>query len=290
MWMRAISLLLLVLPFSLSGQSFVDLVKLDYKLSPDNAYEDSSNAGVDIRSLDLNILLPIVSKDSSFTTLVGAGYSDLRFDGEDFYSATLQVGGKFDLTKGYSFTAIALPKLSADRSEVGAGDAQLGAYLLLSRDLREDFTWKLGAYLNGDRFGPLTVPVLGLRWQMNPSTQLDLSLPLAGTFRKTFSETFLTGLVFSGRRYSFNYTGQDRYLEVSENNLFAFADVYLSPSLVLNLRAGHSILRDYQRFDDSERMDLSLGPANIGDERVPLNASLGQGITVQGGLIWRYGL
>jgi hypothetical protein len=200
------------------------------------------------------------------------------------------VGGKLNLTKGYSITALALPKLSADRSAIGAGDAQLGAYLLLSRSLSEDFTWKLGAYLNGDRFGPLTVPVLGLRWQMNPSTQLDLSLPLAGTFRKTLNEKLMAGLVFSGRRYSFNYTGQDGYLEVSENNLFAFADVYLSPSLVLNLRAGHSILRDYQRFNDSERMDLSLGPANIGDERRPLNASLGQGWTAQAGLIWRYGL
>lgn len=288
--MRFFILLVWLLPISLSAQSFVDLVKLDYKLSPDNAYEDSTHAGVDIRSLDLNVLLPIVSKDSSFTTLVGASYSDLRFDGEDFYSATLQVGGKFDLTRGYAITALALPKLSADRSEVGAGDAQLGAYLLLSRSLSEDFTWKLGAYLNGDRFGPLTVPVLGLRWQMNPSTQLDLSLPLAGTFRKTFSETLMAGLVFSGRRYSFNYTGQDRYLEVSENNLFAFADVYLTPSLVLNLRAGQSILRDYQRFDDSERMDLSLGPVNIGDDRMPLNASLDQGLTFQAGLIWRYGL
>ncbi|MBI1268067.1 MAG: hypothetical protein GC193_11620 [Cryomorphaceae bacterium] len=272
---------------ALSGQQFVDLAKLEYRISPNNVVLDSTNANFNIAYADASALVPL-KVDSANYVLAGFAHSTLVLDGDVFQSNTLQVGWQHNWNAAWKSTFLLLPKSSAKRGNLGSGDFQFGGLVIVSKSKSPTFQWKFGAYVNGDKFGPLTVPIFGFKWQASTSLQIDATLPLGATVRKTLNDRLHAGIVYSGRKYSYN--ANDAYLEVGENNVWGFADVYVTRSLVLNLRAGHSILRDYQFFKNADLVDVSFGSFELGDNRSQLTGSLSQGYSFHAGLIWRINL
>ena len=287
--MRAAAVMLVFLPVLIKAQQFIDLAKVEYRNSPVNTFVDSIDSEFAIQNLDVNVLLPI-ELDSVNYFLAGMTYSDLYLDKVNYQSRVVQLGWQHQWNKGWKSTILMLPKSSSDGGSMKARDFQLGGFLLISKERTADFSWRFGAYVNGDRFGPLTVPIVGFKWQADPTWQIDLALPIAATIRKTFNNNIMAGLVYSGRKFSYHRSIDDSYLEVGENYLWAFADIYLSRSLVINLRAGYSILRDYQLFAEGEKVDISFGSFELGDDRTALSPSIGQSLSLQAGLIWRIDL
>jgi hypothetical protein len=278
-----------LLPLTLTSQSFIDIARLEYRISPDNALEDTCHSQFTIQSFEANVLLPL-KIDSSNYILAGLAHSTLYLDDVKFQSNVLQIGWQHTWNSRWKSTILLLPKTSSDGGNFTKKDAQIGGFLLISKERSTDFQWKFGAYVNRDRFGPLTVPILGFKWQVNPSWQIDLAMPVAATVRKTFNERLMAGIVYSGRKFSYYQNESDSYLEVGENFLWAFTDMYLSKSIVLNLRAGHSILRDYVSYRDKEKVALSFGSFELDDNRTALTPSISQGFSFQGSLIWRVNL
>lgn len=271
----------------LHSQQFIDLVRLEYRISPNNEVVDSLQSAFNIAYADVSALVPL-KIDSSNYILAGFAHSSLLFNDEVFQSNTLQIGWQHQWNASWKSTLLALPKYSGKRAKFGADEFQLGGLLIISKTKSPRFQWKFGAYVNDDQFGPLTVPIFGFKWQPSPTFQVDATLPLGATLRKTLSPKFHAGIVYSGRKYSYKAT--DSYLEVGENNVWGFVDVYMTKSLVVNLRGGHSILRDYQFFREKDRVDVSFGSFELGDNRLPLTGSVSQGFSFHAGIIWRINL
>jgi len=284
-WLTFLAFMLCV-SFMTKAQSFVDVAKLEYRVSPENDYIDTSAFHFDILTAELNILLPLII-DSSNYILAGGTYSELHVDDYRLFSTVLQVGWQRQWNSDWKSTILLLPKMSSAGGKWVKDDFQLGGFLLFSKIRHERFQWKFGAYVNGDRFGPLAVPLLGFKWQACRTWQVDLALPLSLTIRKTFRDKAMAGIVYSGRKFSYNIEESYRYMEVSENFIWAFTDIYLTKNLVFNLRAGYSVLRDYLVYPKNEKVDISFGPADIGDHRIGASNSISQGLSVQGGIIWR---
>jgi hypothetical protein len=282
---------IVVLCFSVQcdAQSFIDIARLEYRISPDNSLVDTCHTRFNIQSFEANVLLPL-KIDSSNYFLAGFAHSALYLDEVKFQSNVLQIGWQHTWNSKWKSTILLLPKTSSDGGTFTKKDAQIGGFLLISKERSPDFQWKFGAYVNGDRFGPLTVPILGFKWQATPSLQIDLAMPVAATVRKTFNDRLMAGIVYSGRKFSYYQDESDSYLEVGENFLWAFTDIYLSKSIVLNLRAGHSILRDYVSYRDKEKVAVSFGSFELDDNRTALTPSISQGFSFQGSLIWRVNL
>ncbi len=277
---------------NLSAQQYADIFDLNYRLSPANSYEDSTSSEFDIDKFNASFFLPLEA-DSGYYTLIGGGYSQTRFDDITLHSASLRLGfnaiwpnGVWGL-RDWGYSIIYIPKLNMDDDKLSKKDFQMGLVGLFTKVKSDKLTWKFGGYLNRDRFGWLGVPLFGLKWQIDPTLQLDLTLPIAGTLRKTINDRFTTGLIFSGRKFSYNLGQGEQYMEVSDTNIWAFADLYLSKNVVLNLRAGHSFLRDYGIYGDEDEVDFSLGSVNIGDKRSDSPIAVSQGVSIQAGLLWR---
>jgi hypothetical protein len=194
------------------------------------------------------------------------------------------------LNKKYKALALLIPKISADLMSFSSKDIQLGGIAILSKTIKENLSWKFGVYGNADRFGPLVVPIIGFKWQANSSWRIESSLPISAHIRKTISSRFITGIKYSGRKYSYNLSEEDAYIEVGDNHVWAYADFYIAPTWVLHLRAGHSVLRNFARYSNSEKIDASMGPVNFGDERPIPDYERKNGPSLQVGLRYRYAI
>ena len=56
-------------------------------------------------------------------------------------------------------------------------------------------------------------------------------------------------------------------MDKADNNAGLFSDIYITKNLVLNIKAGHSVLRKYRIYDEQDKLGLKIGPLNVGDDR-----------------------
>jgi Domain of unknown function (DUF6268) len=122
------------------------------------------------------------------------------------------------------------------------GECQIGGAVIASYKKTTTLTYKIGAYINGDFFGLFVMPLLGIDWQINDRESLFGVLPASLTYEYKLSKHFYTGSVFRTFTNSYHDSGNN-YLRIDENQLGLFFDTYLGKNTLLNLEAGHSVLR-----------------------------------------------
>ncbi len=282
-------IIFLFFPAFLAAQDFVDIVELDYRLSPEIPLTLDDEQKEDITDLHARILYPHVI-DSSSTLLLSLVYNRLNISPLELHSISGLFGLDRQLGDNTRLLALLIPKVSSDLKDFSKRDLQLGGLVILTNSIREDFAWKYGAYANADLFGPMLVPIIGFKWQADPSLRIEASLPLSAHIRKTVSSNLITGIKYSGRKYSYNLSEASSYMEVGDNHVWAYADFYLTSSWILQVRAGHSILRSYAIYSNEETIAASLGPVNFGDDRPDPIYERKNGASFQIGLRYRYSI
>lgn len=281
--------LFLWFPSLLLSQDFVDIVELDYQLSPQIPLTVDGQDEADITDLHARILYPHVI-DSTSTLLLSLGYDRLDISPLELHTITGMIGFDKRLNDKYRLLALAIPKVSSDLITFSSRDVQVGGIALLSISIRDGFTWKVGLYGNTERFGPLVVPIIGFKWQASPSWRIEASLPLSAHIRKTLNPKLITGIKYSGRKYSYNLSKSDSYLEAADTHIWTYLDIYLASKWVLHLRGGHSVLRSYAVYPNEQSVGVSFGPVNIDDNRPEPLYERKNGASFQIGLRYRYGI
>jgi hypothetical protein len=274
-----------------SAQQFVDVAKLSYRFSPNNELMDDLPSEVDISDLELNVFLPFEQEDNSYV-FVGGNYTSTRIGSVPFSSFSLLGGYSGMISRGepesWEYLTLLIPKVSNDGGKIISKDVQIGVYSLFRKKKNESFKWRLGSYMNTDRFGFLLVPLFGFEWQVKENLKVDMTLPVSATIRKTFNRRLMGGLNYVGRKYSYNISATNEYLEVADNTVNLFADIYLTERIVLNLQAGHSVLRSYDIYGDGENVIISFGPVDLDDDRRAPRNEISQGAIFKGGLFYRF--
>jgi hypothetical protein len=269
----------------------VDVAKFAYRLSPENSFEDSIGSPFNITDINADIFLPFEQDDGDYI-IAGSSYSRTSIDGLEVSSFALYGGVRNQWKKNdstsWEYMTLIIPKINSDGGKIVSRDVQLGIYSLFYYKRRPDLKWKMGLYANDEMFGFLILPLFGVEWQIKESLKLDMTLPLSATLRHTVHDRLMLGFSYVGRKYSYNLARDREYLEVSDNSLSLFTDLYLSSKIVLNLQVGHSVLRGYDRYERGDQVDLSFGAVNWKDDRRPLNSDLSQGWIVKGGLLFRF--
>jgi len=282
-------ILFLLLPSLYSGQNFVDLLELDYRLSPQIPLSSDTENKEDIKDLHARILAPLLI-DSSMTVLTSLSYDQVHITAHRLHAITGIFGLDWQVNSKTRALALLLPKLSSDLENLTGRDMQIGSIAMLKKSLHDNFEWKAGVFASRELFGPLVVPILGFQWQANPSLRIEASLPISAHIRKSINSKVITGIKYSGRKYSFNLSEESSYMEVADNHVWAYADIYLSMSWVMHCRAGHSVLRDYSIHSNEDRIEASFGPVNLGDNRPESLYQRENGASFQIGIRYRYSL
>lgn len=290
-------LLLVTLIFSiqLSAQNYIDVLKLDYLLSPSNAYKDTTG-NTKLQELNVELTAPLKINDRS-TFLTGCFYEQStasfnpRRPTENVFGATLKLGVNHKHSEKWSGTYMFLPKLSSDLKQIGPNDFQFGGFALLQYSKSTHLNYRIGVYANGDKFGPFFVPLLGI-YYLNATEKLEIKgvLPLSVDVNYLVAKNARFGLNFKGQVRSYNLNNafgseQTRYLVKSTNEVCAYFQYGFKNRLNFQAYFGRSLARSFRAFD--ERVNWAVPLYYNGDKRTQLNTDFSDGWLFKIGMIYR---
>lgn len=281
----------------LAAQDYVDLLTTGIMHAPANKQKILPHK-VDMTETFTNIKVPLVQKNKD-VLILGANFSSLSFHGNYdpthsnmFYTATLPLGYNKRWNERFQTTLLALPKISSDFKDVSSKDLQLGAVLLLTFAKRENLKYKFGAYYNQEFFGPLILPLVGIDWQPNDKWSLFGNLPINLTLNRKLNDRFASGLFFQAINMSYRLSKryQHQYLQKYSIELSAYLDYYITPSLALTAKAGHTLGRTLEFYNEGERHKARSIFMSFGERGLPLNDQILDGAILELRLSYRVSL
>jgi hypothetical protein len=298
-------LLLIVFIMSVTvglAQNFIDLANVYWRTSPGNSV-DGSGEKVNFNTWALDAKVPLVLSDK-LVLIPGFELTHNRISTTDstnwvFSSATLQLGAEVRWTERFKSVFMFTPKLSSTfTGGVDSKDLQFGGLTLNTLQHTENFDWRFGAYVNAELFSVMIVPLFGFNWKINEKWRLRTLIPVNLELSRIMHKKWIAGLLFIGANASYRmrqqinpntlYPGNYQpYMDKADNNAWLYSDIYLTKNLVLNLKAGYSVLRKYRLYDDGDKLDLKLGPVNIGNDRFDAPALMNNGLSFEMRLLFR---
>jgi len=302
---RLTLLLAFLLCNSLSGsqlhaQDYVDLLKVNYQLSPTNA-QDSSAKKIDVEDISVSVLLPVdvnVPYTSwSINFITGLNYNRLSFyppgdtlGWQRVHEWTLPIGKKIDHSEKFSGLYLVLPRIRSANPSFKSNQYQLGGVVLFSKQVTPKLKYKFGMYYNGEFFSPFFVPLAGLYWTPSEKWEITSTLPQYAYVYYRLHKKMQTGLGFRSSVGSFRLENphQSRYLHKSTNELFGMLNYTVGRYYFFQVRAGYSIERYYRVYDEKDRNDWTFSAFKFGDNRIQRNQELADGLLLQFDFAFRF--
>jgi hypothetical protein len=283
---------------NLGAQNYIDLVNVYYRISPSlETKSPEYNPSLEMAVVDFK--LPIRLNPMN-TLIVGGEYQHNKIrlptpgGSFNFTSAGLQLGWEHKWNERSKMMFIQFTRLNTDFHDINVHHFQLGGLALGTTSRSKNFDWKYGLYYNAEYFSPMFVPLFGFNWAINDAWRFKLIVPLNFDLSYQPSPNFIGGLKFEGvnASYRINYasTLQNEYLDKADNNLWAYSEMHLGKKIWFHLRAGHSIIRKYRRYTENEKLNLKLGPVNMGDDRELTPTLFPNGWSFEARFIYRFPL
>ena len=270
------------------GQGHFDVLQGSFTASPGNAH-DSTKGETDVQDMAINIKIPQENKkgDVEVFGLMVSSCSLNNDNGEDlrFWSAGINYSYIFK-NDGRSLQLTFVPKVNSDLKNESRDILQLGGVVLATHKKNDRLKYKYGIYYNRECFGHFFVPLAGIEWKPSEKWMVYGTLPMNFTAAYKFADKLTTGFNFTGIITSFRLKN-DQYLHKSTNELYGFADFYMTDNLLLQARAGYAVGRSYRLYDADDKMDLGISALKFGDDRRQLNDDMKDGLLLQAGLIYR---
>ena len=298
-----IAFLVILTPSWLFSQNFIDLANIYWRTSPGNT-TGIAGEKVNFNMYAFDAKVPIVLSDKS-TVITGVDIANNSIDNVTrndtwvFSSVILQAGLEQKWNDRFKTLVLLMPRFSTNfTGGIDSKDFQFGGIVLNTLKRNENFDWRFGAYANSELFSVMIVPLFGFNWKINESWRLKTLIPVNLELSRVMHKRCIAGLLFIGANASYRLRGQlnpgttypgsyQPYLDKADNNAWLYSDIYITKNLVLNLKAGHSVLRKYRIYDEDDKLGLKLGPVNIGDNRVDAPVLMNNGWSFETRLIFR---
>jgi hypothetical protein len=244
----------ILLPFIFLGaqataQPYLDAGQLFYSTSPGNPGQPEK-----FEHFRAQANLPKVFKKDSSIFLFNPVW-DQRWVRESEQSASLQVRGLItwfnyirNLGPKWQLQLSAIPRWMGESSNQFSDGFQMGGAFLFTRKIRPGLKYQFGLYYNKELFGNFFMPLLGIDWKINDRMNLFGILPGYLTYEHHVHKKISWGAAFRTFTSSYKLTpgnipSLDDYLRVQDNQLGIYTDFYIAPKVVLNVEAGHTIMR-----------------------------------------------
>ena len=262
-----------------SAQNYIDLMKVDYAVTPTTGFKNSTTS-THLQEVNGELTVPVQIKDQcTFLTGLMYEYNSASFNPgrktESVSGITLKLGANIKHNSNWSGTYMLLPKISSDLKKLTHQDFQVGGIVLMQYTRSTHLNYKFGVYSNSDLFGPFIVPLLGF-YYLNSNERLEVKalLPLGADVNYSIANGARLGLNFKGQVRSYNLNTpiaaeQNRYLAKSTNDIYAYFQYGLTNGLHFQLAVGHSLARSYRIYD--EKVSFGMPLLYFGDTRTQLN-------------------
>ncbi len=247
------------------AQPYIDIAQFKYTHSPDAGLWRRNNQPNYFEHFSAAINVPFVSKkdssiillspyaerwDFNITNAVG-NFNDLP---NHLYSLMLPFTYIRPLSGSWNITVSAIPRWNGNNNSVFKNSFQMGVAVLASYKKKAGLVLKAGLYYNAELSGPFFMPLLGIDWKIGDRDNLFGILPGSIVFEHKIFRALFGGLNFKATTNSYDagfihyntnagIADNERYLRIDENQLSLFFDFYFTKNFVLNMEAGHAVLR-----------------------------------------------
>jgi len=290
--------ILLLYSFSSFSQNYVDILNSEYTATPQNTF-DSSNQTTDLQKFNFNLTVPIELKNGN-ALLTGVVYdrvSAVWGPNENkipVSSYILKVGINVKHSEKWSATYLLLPKVASNfKEELRKEDFQIGGLVLAKMKKNENLSYKFGAYMNGDRFGPFLVPLFGFYYQKE-KLEMDVIVPSYAKINYRLMPKVTTGVNWRATVKSYNVQGgaisiysTPLYVHHLSNEIAAHVGYEPVKGLIIRGMAGVSLGRSFRVYENDDKIDFGLSLFRFGDDRVPLNTDFANGLFYRAELVYR---
>jgi hypothetical protein len=296
---KAILLLLLIIGFGtqLFAQNYVDIAKMNYGFMPNVPFGDTDNS-TDIHDIDLGLVYPIKLSDK-LAIITGVDYSDqimniTPYNDVRLYSSGIRLGASIQHSDKWSGLYVAIPKVAGDYQNISSNDFQIGGVAVWKYTKSEYLKYKLGIYASTERFGLITIPIIG-GYYLSPNKKFEanLSLPIAFDINYKVAKPLRFGVDFNAivRSYDLTSNALSQYYVhrwVKELGLYAQFDL-LNESLIIKTRLLYA-MNDFGMYNDGDKITIAVPATEIGDNRERWNKELGSVLGFKASLIYRFQL
>lgn len=285
---RILFVFLLIIPFSLMAQPYIDVAGISYQHSPDAAFFGNTknvlktgyfycflNAPLNLNKKNVLLVSPLFERTN-------LELNDKKSTGLNLYGAMLGLSYiKTWKNEKWKTILVSVNRISSDFKNITIKHYQPGVALLVTYDRNPKVKYKLGAYYNSEFFGAFVLPLLGLDWKITDRLIFFGMLPRSMALEYKFNKWFYAGINWKAitNTYRFQSTNANDYFKLEESQVRLFTDIYFTKHIVLNLEAGHSFLRSYHLRSESQR--LSGNPAEL---------DVNEGLLLKAGLYYRFRL
>jgi hypothetical protein len=293
------SLILITISCTAWAQDYIDILHTEYTQTPQNAF-DTSTQTTDLQKVNVNLTVPVPLKNGN-TFLTGVVYDRVRTKLWENAPKTavssyiLKLGMNIKHSDKWSGTYLLLPKIASDfDGSLNKKDYQIGALGLVKMNKSEHLSYKFGAYMNGDRFGPFLVPLFGFYYQKN-KLEMDVIVPSYAKINYSVTPKLTAGINWRATVKSYNLNGntgfspfRDDYLHHLSNEIAAHVGYEPIRGVIIRGMAGISLGRSFRVYQNNDKIDFGLSLFRFGDDRVPLNTDFANGAFGRLEVAYRY--
>jgi hypothetical protein len=297
---KAILFLLLITGFGIQmfAQNYVDIAKFNYGYVPNVPMRDSDNT-TDVHDVSTGVIYPIILSEK-LAIITGVDFSDQvikvspDYSTLNLYSAGVRLGFSIKHSSKWNGLYVAIPKIAGDFGKVSGKDFQIGGVALWKYTKRENFTYKVGVYASTERFGLITIPIVGGYYlSSNKKFEANVSLPIAFDLNYKVAKPVRLGLDFNSivRSYDLSESALSSFYIhrwMKELSVYVQFD-FFKESLIFKARFVYA-MNDFGLYEDGDQITLAVPATDIGDERVRLNKEMGSVVGVKASLVYRFHL
>ncbi len=293
-------LLITFLPYAHTlAQNSIDLFTVAGHYSFPRDYEGDPPEKGKEHIWQVNLKAPVVLSEVN-TWYNEISYYNFRVNGDlesppnvahpvDLHSIIMQTGLVHRMNEDHALILLFVPRLMGDFDRIDSESFQFGGIALYEKRYHKSLTMRFGASFNQELFGPFVVPLVYLNWQLSDKWQIVGLLPVYGKLNRSVNNDLTVGLHYFGLVTTYRLGHEsyaNDYMERRSIDLSLFARRRLAGNIHFEIRMGFALGRDYQQYDENDKVDFALPLVNFGDERVQKNISFNGGPFVRGQLVY----
>jgi hypothetical protein len=281
----------------LYSQDYIDIATVSYMTGINSSFENlNSDNSLQEWGIDLDFPIVLDSKNALLTGF-SANQIQVRLDPSEIGQTSLQtiairLGLNHTYSEKWDATYMIIPKIASDFSNGFATGYQWAVLALFSNTKTPRLKYSYGLYTNTEQYGLMIVPILGGYFKStNNLWEARVLLPIRVDVNYQLRPNIRAGLVFDGLGTSYsieNETYRDNYVNRSTNELYAYLQHKITPSLFVRAKMGYSFFRAYKVYDSDDTIDFSITAIYFGDDRTVLNTDIDDGFQFKAELVYRF--
>lgn len=279
-----------------NAQEYLDVFSVSYSKTPTTSYKNSFDKS-SISIFDAKVTLPLViNKKTAIITGFDFSLKELNLSNNSdetklFYNR-IKLGITTEHSDYWTGTYILLPVIASDYKKLSNQDIYIGAISFWTYKKKKNLNYKFGVYAGNEAYGLYITPILGI-YYITPNSNFEISALLPGLLDMNLkiSNKIKLGFDYKGVSETFKIHEENKKIVYTENRTLEFSSYVQNNSfiknLLLRLKFGFSTNK-YDIYTEGDKIDLSITPIKIGDNRIKLNKNLNSSAFLKLEAIYRF--